>query len=89
MKTNFESPFTSSGNPVQVASFIEDSVLKKTDGYDLYVTDTVYTGRFSEHFEDLSKYVDPNVIDLYKDGTATKTCYVDTKLAGLVSFFFF
>jgi len=81
LKTNFESPFTSSGNPVHVAGFIEESVLKKA--YDLYVTDTVYTGRFSEHFEDLSKYVDPNVIDLYKDGTATKTCYVDTKLAGL------
>jgi len=83
LKTNFENPITSSGNPVQVASFIEDSVLRKNDGYDLYITDTVYTGRFSEHFEDLSKYVDKNVIKLYADGTATKTCYVDTKLAGL------
>jgi len=83
LKTNFESPFSNSGNPIHVANFIEQSVLKEGEGYDLYVTDTVYTGRFVEHFEDLSSYVHQDVIDLYKDGTATKTCYVDTKLAGL------
>jgi len=83
LKTNFENPLTGSINPAHIANFIEQSILKKDEGYDLYVTDTVYTGRFVEHFEDLTKYVHQDVIDLYKDGTATKTCYVDTKLAGL------
>jgi ABC-type glycerol-3-phosphate transport system substrate-binding protein len=83
LKTVFENPDSSSGDPNHVANALEQIILKKDKGYDLYLTDTVYTGRFAQHFEDLNKYVDKKVIDLYKDGTATNTCYVDTKLVGL------
>ncbi|KAL6598888.1 periplasmic binding protein-like II [Neocallimastix sp. 'constans'] len=83
LKVDFENPESSSGDPNHVANALEQSILKKEKGFDLYVTDTVYTGRFAQHFEDLNKYVDKKVIDLYKDGTATSTCYVDTKLVGL------
>jgi len=85
LKTVFENPDSSSGDPNHVANALEQIILKKDKGYGLYLTDTVYTGRFAQHFEDLNKYVDKKVIDLYKDGTATNTCYVDTKLVGLVS----
>jgi len=83
LKAQFDTEDTNSGNPEHIASYIEDSLQKKENGFDIYITDTVYTGRFAKHFEDLYKYVDKDVIDLYKDGTATKTCIVDTKLAGL------
>jgi len=83
--TNFETPDTSRGEPNYVANYVEDLLQKEERGYDLYLTDTVYTGRFSKYFEDISKYVDPKVIELYKEGTATNTCIVDTRLVGLVS----
>ncbi|ORY58323.1 periplasmic binding protein-like II [Neocallimastix californiae] len=81
--TNFETPDTSRGEPNYVANYVEDLLQKEERGYDLYLTDTVYTGRFSKYFEDISKYVDPKVIELYKEGTATNTCIVDTRLVGL------
>jgi len=83
LKTNFETPDTSRGEPNYVANYIEDLLQKKEKGYDLYITDTVYTGRFSKYLEDIHGYVDQKVIDLYKEGTATNTCIVDTRLVGL------
>jgi len=83
LKTNFENPDSSSGDPNHIANSLEDIINKKENGFDLYVTDTVYTGRFAEHFEDLTNYLDSSIIDLYKDGTATSTCYVDKRLVGL------
>jgi len=83
LKKDFVDLNSDSGDPNHIANFIEESLMKKENGYDLYLTDTVYTGRFAKHFEDLNNYVDKNVIDLYKDGTATKTCFVDDRLVGL------
>ncbi|KAG4091452.1 periplasmic binding protein-like II [Neocallimastix lanati (nom. inval.)] len=83
LKTNFETPDTSRGEPNYVANYVEDLLQKEDRGYDLYITDTVYTGRFSKYFEDIHGYVDKKVIDLYKEGTATNTCIVDTRLVGL------
>jgi len=50
LRKNFEDSTTSSGDPNNIANFIEESLIKKEKGYDLYVTDTVYTGRFAKHF---------------------------------------
>jgi len=83
IKTDFENSLTSSSEPSHIANSIEQSLLKKEKGYDLYLTDTAYTGRFSQYFENLNNYIDKKVIELYKDGTATKTCIVDKNLIGL------
>jgi len=83
LKVSLENPTSSSSDPHHIANFIEQSLSRKERASDLYITDTVYTARFSQYFEDLNNYVDKNVIKLYKDGAATKTCIVDKKLIGL------
>jgi len=79
----FDTPATSSGDPDHIASSLEQLITKEQSEYDLYFTDTVYTGHFAKHFENLYKYIDKSIIDLYENGTASKTCKIDDKLVAL------
>ncbi|ORX82035.1 periplasmic binding protein-like II [Anaeromyces robustus] len=83
LKTAFETQDDTSGDPKHIANAIESYLQKKDKGYDLFITDTVYTGRFAKHFEDLEKYVKKDIVADYKEGTATSTCIVDDRLVAL------
>jgi len=71
------------GDPKIVAQSLDRLIKKEPNDYDLYFTDTVYTGQFAEHFENLNDWIDPEVIKEYKDGIAFNTCMVDGRLVGL------
>jgi len=82
----FDTQTTSSPEPAKIAEAMENIIAKKNDVYkgaDLYITDTVYTGRFAKHFEDLYERLPNDVIKNYEEGTATKTCIMNGRLAGL------
>jgi len=79
----FDSTSNTSGDPDHIANSLEQTIKKEQTQYDLYFTDTVYTGRFAEHFENLYNYIDPSITNLYENGTASKTCKIDNKLVGL------
>jgi len=71
------------GDPKIIAQSLDKIIKKDPNDYDLYYTDTVYTGQFAEHFEDLNEWVKEDVIKEYKDGVAYNTCIVDNKLVAL------
>jgi len=86
VKASFGSYKNSSLEPAKIAEALDDLIpLKngKYKGLDLYITDTVYTGRFAKHFEDLNKILSEDVLKHYREGTATKTCIMNDRLAGL------
>ncbi|OUM69288.1 hypothetical protein PIROE2DRAFT_2785 [Piromyces sp. E2] len=86
LQASFGSYQNSSLEPAKIAESLDDLIPKKNNKYkgvDLYITDTVYTGRFAKHFEDLYERLPEDVLKHYKDGTATKTCIMNGRLAGL------
>ncbi|ORX42464.1 periplasmic binding protein-like II [Piromyces finnis] len=86
IKASFGDGKTSSPKPEDIAEAQENFIPKKKNKYsgaDLYIIDTVNTGRFAKHFEDLNERMSEEVLSYYREGTATKTCIMNDRLVGL------
>ena len=66
-------------------AFVEAKLKKKSQDYDIFLIDNIYSNRFAEDVNDLSKYLSNEIIDKYTN-INLKTGYVGEKLITLVSF---
>jgi len=61
---------------------LESLFQKKSNKYDIYFYDNIYTTRFEPHLLNLKKVIPEELIDLYKPGIASKTCVIKNKWVG-------
>ena len=65
-------------------SVIDMLLKKKSDKYNIYFYDNIYTPRFSNHFIDLKKYLEEEHINLYPEALKSEAFSYNDKLVGLV-----
>ncbi|KAG4087968.1 periplasmic binding protein-like II [Neocallimastix lanati (nom. inval.)] len=64
-------------------STIELLFSKKSDKYDLYYFDNIFSNKFGPYLLDLREYLSESHINLYDNEITSQTCYYNDKLVGL------
>lgn len=86
LNTMFYTFRNSTTEGTNISYFLDElSKKKEKNEYDMFLLDTVYTGTYAEHFENLKKRLPSDLIELYMEGIATKTCIFDNKLIAMVN----
>ncbi|KAL6598887.1 periplasmic binding protein-like II [Neocallimastix sp. 'constans'] len=84
LNTMFYTFRNSTTEGTNISYFLDElSKKKEKNEYDMFLLDTVYTGTYAEHFENLKKRLPSDLIELYMEGIATKTCIFDNKLIAM------
>jgi len=68
------------------ASTIEYLLKKKSQKYDIYIYDVLYTRKYSKYLIDLNEYLPEEHLNLYRSGDSLKVGVYDNKWVGLVCF---
>ncbi|ORX42463.1 periplasmic binding protein-like II [Piromyces finnis] len=84
LNTYFYTHKNSTSEISNVSYILKDLVSEKEKSKnDLFIIDTIYSGEYSDHFEDLYNLLPPSTINLYKNGIATATSVCNGKLVSL------
>ena len=88
MNVNLLSKDNSTVEVEDYESTIELLFSKKSDKYDLYYFDNIFSNKFGPYLLDLREYLSESHINLYDNEITSQTCYYNDKLVGLVITFY-
>eukprot|EP00833_Pecoramyces_ruminatium_P007979 jgi/Orpsp1_1/1182011/evm.model.c7180000079518.2 len=69
-------------------SMIESFLKKKSNKYDLFFYDNIFSEKVSHYFLDLNKYIPKEHIDMYDPRVISQSCQYGDKLTGLPVYLF-
>ena len=82
---NLFTPANSTKKTDDFCSVIDQFLKRKSDKYDIYFYNNIYTTRFEPHFLDLNKLLPRNHTAMYVDAQTSESYSYNDKLIGLVS----
>jgi len=85
LNLNLLTPKNSTVNRDEFFSLIDSFLQKKSNKYDIYFYDNIYTPKFEPYFLDLNKLLPKEHINLYKSIENYESYSYNNKLVGLVN----
>jgi len=82
---NLFTPANSTKNTGDFCSVIDQYLQKKSNKYDIYFYDNIYTSRFEPHFLDLNELLPKNHTELFTEAQTSESYSYKNKLIGLVN----
>jgi len=83
IKLNLFSPSNSTTNTYDFYTLMDSFLLRKSNKYDLYFYNSIYTWSFEHHFLNLKELLPKDHVDMYTDIDSEMFSY-NNKLVGLV-----
>ncbi|ORX75703.1 periplasmic binding protein-like II [Anaeromyces robustus] len=80
---NLLTPANSTTEVNDISATYESVLSKKSEKYDLYFYDSIYTSKFNEYFIDLNKYFSKEYLTRFDQKLLKNTCIINKKLVGL------